>query len=506
MPRHSVLNSLRLMLVSLVASLAPTDSAMSVEIDVSFDRSVHSEPFTGRVYIMFSRQSSRPASGPNWFGAEPFVSRDVKNLAPGESIRFDSNAPAGWLTFPREWKPDLVRGLRSQAVARFNPWEREVGRAEGNGTSRVSAPIDPDSPRFELVVNELNAAQPIQVTKWSKLLEVRSARLSEFYDRPVAVQAAVNLPASYYDQPERHYPVIYTIPGFGGTHRQGFRNRPVEEQNREGVEFIRVLLDPSCPRGHHVFADSANNGPWGTALVEDFIPALESQYRAVPKPTARFLTGHSSGGWSSLWVQVTHPDFFGGTWSTAPDPVDFHDFQRIDVYRHDENMYTTPSGERRPLARQGNTPVLWYDDFAWMEWVLGPGGQLHSFEAVFSPRGQDGTPKLLWNRETGEIDRAVGLTWKKYDIRSILERDWKDLEPRLRGKLHVHMGDLDTFYLEGATIRLKETMTALTSEAVIEIHSGKDHSSVMTAELRARIRQEMVDQYLMHHNPDGSPH
>ncbi len=37
-------------------------------------------------------------------------------------------------------------------------------------------------------------------------------------------------------------------------------------------------------------------------------------------------SGHSSGGWSSLWLQIEHPEVFGGVWSLAPDPVDFRDF------------------------------------------------------------------------------------------------------------------------------------------------------------------------------------
>ena len=43
----------------------------------------------------------------------------------------------------------------------------------------------------------------------------------------------------------------------------------------------------------------------------------------IRKPYARLLTGGSTGGWESLALQVYHPDFFGGTWTLYPDPVDF---------------------------------------------------------------------------------------------------------------------------------------------------------------------------------------
>ncbi len=174
------------------------------------------------------------------------------------------------------------------------------------------------------------------------------------------------------------------IPGFGGDH---FMAPRFAEGRRMamGSELIRVLLDPDCGTGHHVFADSATNGPRGAALVEEFIPYIEKTFPVVADPRARLLTGHSSGGWSSLWLQVTYPDVFGGTWSTSPDPVDFRDFQRIDLYARGENMYRDRKGQRRPIARMGTIPMLWYDNFCRMDDVIGWGGQLGSFEAVFSP-------------------------------------------------------------------------------------------------------------------------
>jgi hypothetical protein len=44
-------------------------------------------------------------------------------------------------------------------------------------------------------------------------------------------------------------------------------------------EMIWVLLDESSPTGTHEFADSVNNGPWGTALTTEPIPKVEAMYR-----------------------------------------------------------------------------------------------------------------------------------------------------------------------------------------------------------------------------------
>jgi hypothetical protein len=52
---------------------------------------------------------------------------------------------------------------------------------------------------------------------------------------------------------------------------------------------------------------------------------------------------------------------------------------------------------------------------------------------------------------TGEIDPSVARYWQEnYDLRYILERDWKTLGPKLKGKIHIYCGDMDNFYLNNA--------------------------------------------------------
>ena len=351
-----------------------------------------------------------------------------------------------------------------------------------------------DEPKqVEFTIDKIVQSRRFTETKWTKLLAVRSKLLSKFHARDVMMRASVTLPASYYEKKDRRYPVIYQVPGFGGTHHGRARRQPLKERNNDGVEFIRVVLDPTSPLGHHVFADSANNGPVGKALISEFIPRLEKKYRGIGKPYARLLTGHSSGGWSSLWLQVTYPDFFGGTWSTAPDPVDFRDFQQINMYEPKQNLYRNRKGKTRPLARMRGRVILTFPGFDSMEWTVGPGGQLHSFEAVFSPRGDDGKPQLAWDRKTGKVNRKVVEHWKKYDIRLIMETNWKTLGPKLKGKIHVIMGGADTFYLDGASRLLKKSLAKLSDDPVVEIYEGKTHFDLMTRKLRKRIYDEMVE-------------
>ncbi|MFO0917811.1 MAG: alpha/beta hydrolase-fold protein [Planctomycetaceae bacterium] len=488
----------------LICGVGREIAAAEVSVRVRFDAAVHQEPFSGRVYLFTSAKQPEPRRGPNWFAPEQFFSMDVADWQPGSELVFGPKTAESVRGHPQKFSDWRPAGGRIQAVIRFNPWERDVGRGAGNGFS-PARDINEEltAGRQELVVDQLVPAPVFEETAIRRLVALKSGLLSDFYHRTVLLRAAVLLPSDYAAQPQQRFPVVYVIPGFTGTHHAfPAANDPSKSESPNGVQFIRVILNPECPFGHHVFADSANNGPWGQALIEELIPEVERRFRTFPHESARFVTGHSSGGWSSLWLQVAYPDVFGGVWSTAPDPVDFRDFQQIDIYRAGENVYRAPDGSRRPLARKSKTEVaLWYDDFDHMEETLGPGGQLFSFEAVFSPRGDGGLPLQLWNRTTGAINPAVAQAWEAYDIRLMLERNWARLGSRLAGKLHIFMGDQDTFYLEGSTRLLQNLLKQLGSDAVVEIHPDQDHRTLLTDELQKQIRQQMTDAFLRHHPP-----
>lgn len=469
----------------------------SSEFVVQFDKSVFPENYSGRLYLFFSRGKKEPRFGPNWFGPEPFVSVDVDELTPGQQLSFslhDENV----LRFPKSLRIQNVMKHRVQAVVRFNPLDRNVGTGTGNGYS--DSQVFQGETSVSLPITKRVAAKSPRLDPRSHVVKIKSQLLSDFHQRPVFVRGTVTVPVSYETRTDQKYPVIYEVPGFGGTHLtpQLLRRHVQPAGNSKGVEFIRVMLDPSCPWGHHVFANSDFNGPWGDALVQEFIPAIDEQFRTDARVCGRFVTGHSSGGWSSFWLQLNSPKTFGGTWSTAPDPLDFRDFQRINLYDKQENMFVDSNGKRRPLGRMNGRVLVWYDDFSHMEHVLGYGGQLASFEAVFSDLGENGLPQQLWNRETGEIDPEVAESWRDYDINLLLKNNWSTLKDDLQGKLHLYMGDQDNFYLEGATLLVQQTLKELNSDAYVEILPGKDHMNLFSDGLDRRIEESMATQYLQH--------
>ena len=342
---------------------------------------------------------------------------------------------------------------------------------------RAAAPADPWAMPADMpakVRAQIKAAKP-----YVRSLDFVSERLSAFWGRPIHMRGWVALPPGY-EKSDARYPVAYWTHGFGGDLRRALSTAiSYQAGMATGAlpPMIWVMLDESSATGTHEFADSVNNGPWGAALTEELIPEVDRDYRTDGAPASRFVTGHSSGGWASLWLQVRYPKVFGGSWPTSPDSSDFHDFSGIDLYAPQANLYLRADGTPIPLVRSGGQVVATSEQFAKIEDVIGPyGGQMASFEWVFSPRGADGRPMPMFDRRTGAVDPAVVDYWREhYDIAHILTRDWPTLKPDLDGKIHLIVGTADTFYLDGGARRLEAAMRSVGAHTGFRFLPGRSH-------------------------------
>ena len=334
---------------------AKVSRSEGLAFDVTYSANLRSEPTKGRVYVFLGPDQSglEPRLGPQWFRPQPFFAVNVENWKPGEPLRIDSQADGVPGRSRRAQSRPVCHPGRGPAQPRHAPdrrWRRKRLR-----TGRP-CPARPEGRGCRCPQGRPHRrAAPVRVrpseSSWSSC---KSEKLSAFFHR--ADQAPRGGDPAQRDaqggQRRASCRRSTSSPGLAAT-TPWPRSSWTRLGWRFGKDFIRVLLDPDCGTGHHVFADSATNGPRGTALVEEFIPHIERTFPAIADPRARLLNGHSSGGWSSLWLQVTYPDFFGGTWSTSPDPVDFRDFQRINIYAPGENMFRDRAGKRRPIARMG---------------------------------------------------------------------------------------------------------------------------------------------------------
>jgi hypothetical protein len=331
-------------------------------------------------------------------------------------------------------------------------------------------------------------------TEWVKYVRMRSDLLSDFWGTDVYLGAWVLLPAGFAEHPDARYPVAIfhghfpsdfihmrtepPEPDVPCTYSARFRldcyNRVEQEQAWQlyqdwtSPDFPRMLVveiqHPTPYYDDSYAVNSQNNGPYGDALTYEFIPWIEEQFRGIGEGWARFTYGGSTGGWEAMAVQVFYPDEYNGAWIACPDPIDFRAYGVVNLYE-DDNAYYRESPFKR-TARPGYRDWLGHIEYTLeeanhFELVLGTksrsGGQWDIWEAVYTPVGDDGYPRRIWDKVTGEIDHEVAEYWREnYDLVHILRRDWATLGPKLVGKLNIYVGDMDNLYLNNAVYLAEE--------------------------------------------------
>ena len=456
---------------------------------------------SGRLLIFLSSSNKserelRPAMGPDahtvWITA-----REVTALEPAGAVEIHGDE----ISYPAPLAQAPPGDYQIMALLDVSHHYVYSNDSAGDPRSQVMVlkQIDPaHAGLIELTLSERKEEAQVAVDPPNELLDLVSQALTAFWGRPIHMRGVVVLPPAYNTSAKR-YPTVYWTHGFGGTlapiakfvaprYEKGMANGDLPP-------MIYVLLDESCPGGTHEFADSVNNGPWGKALTTELIPYLEKKYRTQARPSGRLLTGHSSGGWAALWLQVTYPRVFGGTWPTSPDPSDFRNFTGPNL-RSDPlpNMYHDSAGKPWPLIRMDGKEVMTLEDIAKQEQVLGDyGGQMNSFNWVFSPRGRDGLPESLFDLRTGAVDPDVAKAWEKFDIAEVLRKNATRLRPLLQNKIHLTVGTADTFHLDEPARLLEETLKELKINATFTYLPGKTHFDLYKDGLTKQIAKEMEE-------------
>lgn len=387
---------------------------------------------------------------------------------------------------------------------------------ENSGTIHISfdhkiAPLEQELSDVESVLDWRPISQPVSTedNRWGKHVRMRSELLSKFWGRSTEIGAVVLLPDGWDQHPDAHYPVLIAEDHYHRHFFPGFRTAPPDPQlampeksprsvsepavqdwtkgrdkERELQEFgwrffqdwtssrlprvIIVMPQHANPYFDDSYAiNSANLGPYGDAIMHELLPMIEKRYRGIGQGWARSVYGGSTGGWESLAAQVFYPDEINGAWVACPDPTDFRAYTTVNIYQ-DSNAYfrqgaflKVPVPEKRKTNGILDATMEQRNRF---ELVLGTHGrsgeQFDIWQAVFGPMGDDGYPKPIWDKHTGQIDKAVAEYWREHsDLTYIMKRDWATLGPKLVGKLHFTVGDMDTWYLNNAVHLTESVLT-----------------------------------------------
>lgn len=494
-------------LIALVVLWCPF--AFAVSFKVTLDEDVADKTLEGRLYIIVTQNTDDEARFQVGYYAEsvPFWGKDVA-LRPGQTItmwNFDPQVQG----FPLESFSDLPDS--EYAVQAFLNVYTTFTRADGSVVKlhmpcgsghyifdspgniysearEVTLPTDGD---IELTLTNLIApyeevprggtcqqGNPPE-TQHVKRLKIKSEVLSEFWGQDMFIAADVLLPRGYDENPDTRYPVIYVQGHYldNGDNPFGFS----EELDNifsswwlsdDAPKVIAIALRQETPFFDDSYGvDSANVGPYGAAITQELMPAIDSEFRTIGQRWARTLTGCSTGGWIAMAHIIFYPDLYAGVFSVAPDPLDFRYFELVNIYE-DTNAYfrSSESGwvkAPRPSTREvdGETVTTMEQENLW-ELALGTKGRSglgnwDIWQAVYGPQGEDGYPAPIWDKVTGDIHSEVAEAWRKYDLSEVVVNNWNTLAEKLAGRIHLYAADDDDYFLENGVKAFEEATSEL---------------------------------------------
>jgi hypothetical protein len=488
---------------------------------VTFPREVSAQPLDGRVLLCLSTDSSddpcnqiddTPRSQivfgltvDGWQPGQPAVVdasdwgypiRSLKDVPPGEY--FVQAVLNKYETFHRADGKTIKLHMDQGEGQHWNLSPGNLISVSRKITvQRGGAPV-------AIALNQIIPPIPAPVdTKYIRHIRIQSAVLTRFWGRPIFLSAIVLVPEGFDEHPEARFPLMifhdHFVADFGN-----FRTTPPDPnlkpdyserfhlagynriQQEEAYKSYQQWIAPGFPRylvakiqhanpyyDDSYAVNSVNVGPYGDAIENELIPAIEKQFRGLGQGWARFVYGGSTGGWEALAVQLLYPDHYNGAFAACPDPIDFHAFTNIDLY-DDKNAFYLEGAHKReaqPAMRDylGHTTIT-TGEINGYELALGDHGrsgeQFDIWQAVYGPVGEDGYPQPIFNKVTGEIDHKVADYWRQhYDLEAMLERNWAKLGPELVGKIHIYVGSDDTYFLNDAVYRMEDFLNATKNPA-----------------------------------------
>jgi hypothetical protein len=494
-----------------IVLLAPV-AAAAQSFTVTFPSELSAQPLDGRLLLVLSTDSSDEPRNQidDTPRSEIVFGLTVDGWKPGQPAKFDETA---W-GYPIGSLKDLPAGdyFVQVVLNKYETFHRSDGKTvklhmdQGEGQHWNISPGNLYSKPEKMTIQHdgrpisvrlTDVIPPIAVpsdTKYVRHIRIRSEVLTKFWGRPMFLSAVVLVPEGFDEHPNARFPLVIFHDHFVSG-LEDFRTTPPDPdlqpkyserfhlagynriQQQEAYKFYQQWVAPDFPRvlivkiqhanpfyDDSYAVNSANVGPYGDAIENELVPAIEKQFHGIGQGWARFVYGGSTGGWEALAVQVFYPDHYNGAFAACPDPIDFHEFTNIDLY-DDKNAFYLEGAHKRveqPAMRDylGHT-LITAREVNGYELALGDHGrsgeQFDIWQAVYGPVGEDGYPAQIFNKETGEIDHSVANYWRQhYDLEAILERDWAKLGPELAGKIHIYVGSDDTYFLNDAVYRMQD--------------------------------------------------
>jgi S-formylglutathione hydrolase FrmB len=140
---------------------------------------------------------------------------------------------------------------------------------------------------------------------------------------PAERDVFVYLPPSYASQPNRRYPVVYFLHGYGATADAYWKLMTVPDTADKLMsagtvqEMILVHPDAHTIYDGSMYSNSPTTGNWEAYITHDLVAYVDSHYRTIASRDSRGLAGHSMGGYGTLRLSMKYPDVFSSIYAMS---------------------------------------------------------------------------------------------------------------------------------------------------------------------------------------------
>ncbi|MCQ2145905.1 MAG: esterase [Bacteroidales bacterium] len=178
----------------------------------------------------------------------------------------------------------------------------------------------------------------------------------------------VYTPYGYESNPKAKYPVLYLLHGGGGDEEawssMGRAAQILDNLIEKGLAKPMIVVMPNGnptqqAAGPMGLPTSGKNEPYIKSLVEEIVPFIEKEYRAIAKPESRAIAGLSMGGGHTTSATITYPGKF--SWilpmSAGIRESDHLDADLQGIKKAGYKLYWVGCGSADALAYK-NTQVL----------------------------------------------------------------------------------------------------------------------------------------------------
>jgi len=168
-----------------------------------------------------------------------------------------------------------------------------------------------------------------------KVLETRVIK-SNILSRDV--KYSVYLPSDY-STSERTYPVVYLLHGLGdnntGWVQFGEINRLADKAISDGTIPPMILIMPDGTKSFYINSYDRKE-MYEDFFIQEFIPAIEKEYKIKAEKRYRGIAGLSMGGYGTLFYALKYPDMFAACAPLSAAVWSDNDFSAMQVPQYEQ--------------------------------------------------------------------------------------------------------------------------------------------------------------------------